>query len=75
MLIEPCEDWRNMTVGGKYADVGFVTFLFGIFCAYWAQTTNRNAWVWFFFGLVLAPIAGVVLVYKNSQDRRIGKAA
>jgi hypothetical protein len=60
---------------GKYASVGFVTFLFGIFCAYWAQMTNRNAWVWFFFGLFLAPIAGVVLVYKNAKDRRIGKAA
>jgi hypothetical protein len=58
----------------KYASVGFVTFLFGIFCAYWAQTTNRSAWAWFFFGLFLAPIAGLVLLYKNTNDRRAGKA-
>jgi hypothetical protein len=62
-------------MGGRYADVGFVTFLFGVFCAYWAQMTKRNAWVWFFFGLLLGPIAGVVLLYKNSQDRRMDKPA
>ena len=60
---------------GQYAKIGFVTFLFGIFCAYWAQTTRRNPWAWFFFGLFLAPIAGVVLLYKNSKDGQAGKAA
>jgi hypothetical protein len=44
-------------MNGTYAQVGFVTFLFGIFSAYWAQITGRNAWAWFFFGLFLAPIA------------------
>ena len=57
-----------------FATVGMVTFLFGIFSAYWAQTTKRNAWMWFFFGLFLAPIAGVVLIYKNANDRRGGAA-
>lgn len=52
---------------GNFASTGFVTFLFGIFTAYWAQTTRRNAWLWFFFGLILAPIAGLMLLYKNSQ--------
>jgi hypothetical protein len=47
---------------------GLVFFLFGIFCAYWAQTTKRNAWLWFFLGLFFAPIAGLVLLYKNSND-------
>jgi len=51
----------------QYATTAFVTFLFGIFCAYWAQTTGRNAWGWFFFGLFLAPIAGVILLWKNAQ--------
>jgi hypothetical protein len=54
----------------NYADMGLVFFLFGIFCAYWAQTTNRNAWLWFFLGWILAPFTGVVLLYKNSQDRQ-----
>ena len=68
--------WKKENkLDGKYASVGFVTFLFGIFCAYWAQTTNRNAWAWFFFGLFLAPVAGVVLLSKNSKDRRTSKAA
>ncbi len=59
----------------SYANIGFVTFLFGIFSAYWAQMTNRNAWAWFFFGLFLAPIAGVVLLYKNAKERRAPGAA
>ncbi|HSC59251.1 MAG TPA: hypothetical protein VLC11_06790 [Gemmatimonadales bacterium] len=54
---------------GNFASTGFVTFLFGIFTAYWAQTTRRNAWIWFFFGLILAPIAGLMLLYKNSLGR------
>ena len=44
-----------------------VLFLFGIFCAYWAQQTNRNAWLWFFLGVFFAPITGVVLLVKNSK--------
>lgn len=48
---------------------GLVFFLFAIFCAYWAQTSGRNAWLWFFLGWLFAPIAGLVLLYKNSQDR------
>jgi hypothetical protein len=44
-----------------------VLFLFGIFCAYWAQTTSRNAWLWFFLGAFFAPVTGLILLYKNSR--------
>jgi formate hydrogenlyase subunit 3/multisubunit Na+/H+ antiporter MnhD subunit len=57
-----------------YATEGTVFFLFGIFCAYWAQTTNRSAWLWFFLGLFFAPITGIFLVYKNSNDRAEAKS-
>lgn len=53
----------------QYASTGFVTFLFGIFTAYWAQSTRRSSWLWFFLGLFFAPITGLVLLYKNSHDR------
>lgn len=53
----------------NYASQGTVFYLFGLFCAYWAQSTNRNAWLWFFLGLFFAPITGLVLLYKNSQER------
>lgn len=53
----------------NYASTGLVAFLFAIFVAYWAQTTNRNAWLWFFFGFVLPPLAGLVLLWKNANDR------
>ena len=57
-----------------YAPVGLVFFLFAIFCAYWAQTTRRNTWLWFFMGWLFAPITGLVLLYKNSRDRESGSS-
>lgn len=53
----------------NYASEGMVFYLFGLFCAYWAQSTNRNPWLWFFVGLLFAPITGLVLLYKNSEDK------
>ena len=50
------------------ASIGYVGFLFGIFCAYWAQSTARNPWLWFFFGWILAPIAGLVLLWKHANE-------
>ncbi|MGB3903944.1 MAG: hypothetical protein WBB22_03395 [Anaerolineae bacterium] len=52
----------------EYASVALVFFLFGIFCAYWAQTTNRNAWLWFFLGWFFAPITGLVLLSENRKQ-------
>jgi multisubunit Na+/H+ antiporter MnhB subunit len=52
-----------------YATEGMVFYLFGLFCAYWAQASKRNAWLWFFMGLLFAPLTGLVLLYKNSQER------
>jgi hypothetical protein len=60
---------------GNYASIGYVNFLFGIFCAHWAQGTRRNAWLWFFLGLCFAPITGVVLASKNAADLRQSGAA
>jgi hypothetical protein len=55
-------------------DVGMIMFLFGAFCALWAQNTRRNAWLWFFFGLFTGPIAIFVLLWKNANDRTVGLA-
>jgi hypothetical protein len=49
---------------------GGVLFLFGVFCALWAQNTNRNPWLWFFLGVIFSMIAGLVLLWKNSEDRK-----
>ena len=54
---------------GHYASVGLVQFLFGIFCAYWAQTKGRSAWGWFFLGFFLAPITGLVLLSENQKEK------
>ncbi|NZA25874.1 hypothetical protein H0E84_05715 [Luteimonas sp. SJ-92] len=54
------------TVGGDFAPYGLAAFLFAVFCAYWAQETARSAWLWFFLGLLLPPIAGIALLSKNA---------
>ena len=46
---------------------GLLVFFFAIFCAYWAQMTQRNYWLWFFAGLIFAPVTGIVLLIKNSM--------
>jgi Na+/melibiose symporter-like transporter len=48
---------------------GAALWLFGAFCALWAQNTNRNAWLWFFLGLFFSVITVIVLLVKNSHDR------
>ena len=54
-------------------NVGVVLFLFGVFCALWAQNTRRNAWLWFFLGLFFNIVTVLVLLNKNAYDRRNAK--
>ena len=58
----------------EYASVAYVNFLFGIFCAYWAQVTQRSAWLWFVMGLLFGPIAGIFLASKNAEDLKKARA-
>ena len=51
--------------------LGLTLFLFGIFCAYWAQEKGRNAWLWFFAGFFFAPLTGLVLLYKNRKKSEL----
>jgi len=52
------------------ADGGVAVFLFGAFCALWAQNTGRNPWSWFFLGMLFNVITVLVLLSKNSNDRQ-----
>jgi hypothetical protein len=54
-----------------YAPTTLVLFLFGGFCALWAQNTNRNPWFWFFFGMFLSVLAVIGLLISNANDRRL----
>lgn len=47
---------------------GAALFLFGAFCALWAQNTGRSPWLWFFLGLFFSVITVLVLLAKNSGD-------
>ena len=54
---------------GITAPAGAMAYLFGAFCALWAQNTRRSAWLWFFLGLFFSVFAVIVLLVKNSGDR------
>ena len=52
------------------ASGGGMVFLFGAFCALWAQGSGRSAWLWFFLGVFFNVITVVVLLAKSSGDRK-----
>ena len=52
-----------------------VAFLFGAFCALWAQNTKRSPWAWFFLGVFFNVITVLVLLAKNADDRRAANGA
>lgn len=49
------------------ASVGYVNFLAGIGLAAWARGTGRSAVLWLIFGWVLAPIAGLVMLFLQKR--------
>ena len=63
-------DGLQSDIEGK-ADIGFILFLYGIFCALWAQNTGRGPWRWFFLGLFFSVVTVLFLLSKNSQDRKM----
>ena len=60
---------RKMQKLKDAGDTSAFLFLFGAFCALWAQNTGRSAWLWFFMGLFFSVITVIVLLYKNSNDK------
>ena len=52
---------NNIEMGGS-------VFLFGAFCALWAQNTGRSSWLWFFLGLFFSVITIFFLLTKNAND-------
>ena len=56
------------------APAGLVVYLFGVFCALWAQNTGRNAWLWFFLGILGSVITVLYLLTKNARDRKTADA-
>jgi len=48
-------------------------FLFGAFCALWAQNTGRSAWLWFFLGAIFNVFTVLfVLAWNQGQKPRLG---
>jgi H+/Cl- antiporter ClcA len=42
-----------------------LAFLFGAFCALWAQNQGRNAWLWFILGFLLNIVAVLFVLILN----------
>lgn len=54
---------RNVT---KERDsIAAIVALIGIFCAWWAKTTGRNAFVWFVLGVLFHFITAIVVIFKT----------
>ena len=52
----------------NYSPIFLVLFLYGGFCAVWAQNTGRNAWSWFFLGMILSVLTVITVLVKNNED-------
>lgn len=53
-----------------------IAFVIACICALWAQNNNRSAWLWFFLGVLFAPITILVVLTINGQhhlDERASK--
>jgi hypothetical protein len=69
--LDQLESRQRQPITEIHRDAGLaLPILFGAFCALWAQNTNRNAWLWFFLGLFFNVITVLVLLAKNSDERR-----
>jgi hypothetical protein len=64
---------QTVTHVSQNQSAGAVLFLFGAFCALWAQNTQRNPWLWFFLGLFFSVITVLWLLSKNAEDRQRGR--
>lgn len=54
---------------GNGGAVGAAALVSAALCALWAQNSRRSAWLWFIVGLCCMPIALIVMLVKNSNDR------
>lgn len=67
--MESPSDTTILRVGPLTIDLGPpLFFLFGAFCALWAQNTGRNCWLWFFLGLFFSVVTIFFLLTKNAND-------
>lgn len=55
-----------------YAPIGLVLFLFGGFCALWAQNTGHNAWAWFLWGVLFSFIT-VLAILTGRRNENLNK--
>jgi len=53
-------------------NAGFVMFLFGAFCALWAQNTRRSVGLWFLLGFVFTifAILAILRINRKIKGRR-----
>ena len=71
--IESLENRLNTTSSNlekdttRYAPMFMVLFLYGAFCANWAQNTRRNPWTWFFLGLFFSVFTLLALLAFDSK--------
>ena len=60
---------RQAVAWSDRGEFAVLLFLFGAFCALWAQNTGRNPWIWFFLGAALNGATVLYLLWNNAQDQ------
>ena len=60
------EDFRLRNI----VNAALVMFLFGAFCAIWAQNTRRNPWLWFLYGFLFTLLTVLIILRANPKTRR-----
>ena len=63
-------DHTQRQLAEESGGIAIVLFLFGAFCALWAQSSGRSAWLWFFLGVIFHVIAVLFVLSKNGADLR-----
>ena len=51
---------------------GLAILFFAIFCAWWAKSTGRNLWLWFFMGLIFNFFTGIAIIVKTKIETNNG---
>ena len=51
----------------------FILFVCATLSSLWAMYTRRSSVLWFFLGLVFAPFALIVILWKSSNDLNSGR--
>jgi len=64
---------ENQAANRNILTAAALMFLFGSFCAIWAQNTSRNSVLWFLAGFVFTVVPVLVILWLNPRHKKRGR--